>query len=184
MMNKKGTTLIEVIISIALIAVVLSFMIKMLIELNADDTDSTYAKDNQINRAEILRAVNNDLNEHTLIDINDEGSNGSTLVINFLYNDGSRANITATATEFRFTNSVGEMRRWTMENCEIYIAVADMFLNKDANIYTLIINIEIHSFNERNDINNNNTLDDITISYIGNSSDYTGVSRRCLGNNC
>ena len=86
MMNKKGTTLIEVIISIALIAVVLSFMIKMLIELNADDTDSTYAKDNQINRAEILRAVNNDLNEHTLIDINDNGSNGSTLVINFLYN--------------------------------------------------------------------------------------------------
>ena len=59
-----------------------------------------------------------------------------------------------------------------------------MFLNKDANIYTLIINIEIHSFNERNDINTNNTLDDITISYIGNSSDYTGVSRRCLGNNC
>ena len=44
MMNKKGTTLIEVIISIALIAVVLSFMIKMLIELNADDTDSTYAR--------------------------------------------------------------------------------------------------------------------------------------------
>ena len=54
MLNKKGVTLAEVIVSIALISVVLVFMVKLLIELNNAETNTTYAKNNQITRAEIL----------------------------------------------------------------------------------------------------------------------------------
>ena len=62
MLNKKGTTLAEVIISIALISVVLVFMIRLLIDLNNMQTNTTYATGNQVNRAEILRMIGNDLN--------------------------------------------------------------------------------------------------------------------------
>ena len=62
MLNKKGTSLAEVIISIALISVVLIFMIRLLIDLNNLETNTTYARDYQINRAVILSTIGNDLN--------------------------------------------------------------------------------------------------------------------------
>ena len=51
--------------------------------------------------------------------------------------------------------------------------------NKEIAILT-----KIHTVNERNDRNNNNTLDDILISYVGNSSDFTLDSLNCLGYAC
>ena len=47
MLNKKGTSLIEVIISIALISIVLVFMIRLLIDLNNEENNNEYAVNNQ-----------------------------------------------------------------------------------------------------------------------------------------
>ena len=41
MFNKKGTTLMEVIISIALISIVLAFMIKLLVDLNNTESNNS-----------------------------------------------------------------------------------------------------------------------------------------------
>ena len=46
MLNKKGTSLIEVIISIALISIVLVFMIRLLIDLNNEENNNEYAVNN------------------------------------------------------------------------------------------------------------------------------------------
>ena len=71
-----------------------------------------------------------------------------------------------------------------MVDCTLDYGTADVYLSKETNIYTLTIDIEIHTVNERNDRNNNNTLDDILISYVGNSSDFTLDSLNCLGYAC
>ena len=57
-------------------------------------------------------------------------------------------------------------------------------LEKQKSYKNLAILTKIHTVNERNDRNNNNTLDDILISYVGNSSDFTLDSLNCLGYAC
>ena len=74
MLNNKGMSLVEVIISIALISVVLVFMIKLLIDVNNTQTNNDYAKDNQTIRTEILRAIHNDLNTKTLRSVDGSSS--------------------------------------------------------------------------------------------------------------
>lgn len=196
-MNKKGTTLAELIISIALISVVLLFMIKLLIDLNDAETNNTYAKDNQINRAEILRMIGNDLNSKNIASISDSESNENKLVINIEFTDGTNATIEAEEKKIKYTDSDDESRTWNIEGGTIYTKKANVYYAEDnnasgKNYYSLSIDIEIHTTNEKNKLCNNNTLDDIIINYIGKlddlderTSDYFKRSDiGCLGVTC
>lgn len=187
MMNKKGTTLAEVIISIALISVVLIFMVRLLIDLNNLENNTTYAKNNQINRAEILRYINNDLNNKVLTNIIDN-SNENNLDVTFEFIDGTSSQISATNDTFYYRDSTEDYRVWDIEEGSIYVNRVNVYYSPDSKveenkIYTLIIDIEIHTINEKNDVNNNNTLDDIIISYISNVEDFSN-SLTCLGYDC
>ena len=188
-MNKKGTTLAELIISIALISVVLLFMIKLLIDLNDAETNNTYAKDNQINRAEILRMIGNDLNNKNIASINDSGSNETKLVINIEFTDRTISTIEAEEKKIKYTDSDGKNRTWNIEGGTIYTKKANVYYMKDnndsgKNYYSLSIDIEIHTTNEKNKLCNNNTLDDIIINYIGKLDDLVTTNINCLGATC
>ena len=52
------------------------------------------------------------------------------------------------------------------------------------NYYSLSIDIEIHTTNEKNKLCNNNTLDDIIINYIGKLDDLVTTNINCLGATC
>ena len=188
-MNKKGTTLAELIISIALISVVLLFMIKLLIDLNDAEANNTYAKDNQINRAEILRMIGNDLNNKNIASINDSGSNETKLVINIEFTDRTISTIEAEEKKIKYTDSDGKNRTWNIEGGTIYTKKANVYYMKDnndsgKNYYSLSIDIEIHTTNEKNKLCNNNTLDDIIINYIGKLDDLVTTNINCLGATC
>lgn len=188
-MNKKGTTLAELIISIALISVVLLFMIKLLIDLNDAETNNTYAKDNQINRAEILRMIGNDLNNKNIVSINDSGSNETKLVINIEFTDRTISTIEAEEKKIKYTDSDGKNRTWNIEGGTIYTKKVNVYYMKDnntsgKNYYSLSIDIEIHTTNEKNKLCNNNTLDDIIINYIGKLDDLVTTNINCLGATC
>lgn len=188
-MNKKGTTLAELIISIALISVVLLFMIKLLIDLNDAEANNTYAKDNQINRAEILRMIGNDLNNKNIVSINDSGSNETKLVINIEFTDRTSSKIEAEEKKIKYTSSDGKKRAWNIEGGTIYTKKANVYYMKDnndsgKNYYSLSIDIEIHTTNEKNKLCNNNTLDDIIINYIGKLDDLVTTNINCLGATC
>lgn len=188
-MNKKGTTLAELIISIALISVVLLFMIKLLIDLNDAEANNTYAKDNQINRAEILRMIGNDLNNKNIASINDSGSNETKLVINIEFTDRTISTIEAEEKKIKYTDSDGKNRTWNIEGGTIYTKKVNVYYMKDnntsgKNYYSLSIDIEIHTTNEKNKLCNNNTLDDIIINYIGKLDDLVTTNINCLGATC
>ena len=189
MLNKKGVTLAEVIISIALISVVLVFMVKLLIELNNAETNTTYAGGNQIVRAEILRTINNDLLNKTLVNVSDNNSNKDNLMITFRFSDNSYSVINATKStlDYNIYNSSGVLqsnRSWDLLDCNIYVDEANVYYMKDQNIFTMTIDIEIHTVNERNDHDFNNPIDDISISYIGNSANFSTSALNCLGYCC
>ena len=187
MLNKKGTTLAEVIISIALISVVLVFMVRLLVDLNNMESNTNYASSNQITRAEIIRMIGNDLNDLELTSISD-ASTPDNLNITFNFSNNTQSTIIATTNTFTYTDSLGNTRNWDITGGTIYPNKVNVYYSVDLKdeenkIFTLIIDIEIHNTNEDNDIDNNNTLDDIIISYLGDASLYTNPLT-CLGADC
>ena len=104
-LNKKGTSLTELIVSVALLSVVLIFMFRMLTDLNNEITNDVFATDNQVIRAEIIKEIESDLKDKKLYSINSAGSTTDTLNIIFHYNDETQASIAANKDTVTFTNS-------------------------------------------------------------------------------
>ena len=184
-LNKKGSTLIELIISITLISFILVFLMRLLVDLNNTQTNNDYAKDNQINRAEIIRMVENDLNNNTITNITNNSSSDK-IGCTFSFSGNKEATISATSNKFTYTSSDGTKRSWTMDGCTIYTNKANVTYSGDSvnQIYALQIDIEVHTVNDNNKAGNNNLLDDILISYIGKYNDFKNSSNlSCLGYN-
>ena len=191
-LNKKGNTLIELIISIALMSIVLVFLMHLLIDLNNTNTNNKFAKNNQINRTEIIKFIEQDLNKNTLTKIEDN-STSNTLIIKFLFKDNKESTIIATNNTFTYENSENNKRLWTMKDATINTKKATVLYREGSYedngitnnvIYTLQIDIEIYTKNDLNKEKNNNLVDDILLSYYGKTSDFTSLTKSCLGYNC
>lgn len=181
-MNNKGSTLLELIISIALISVILVFMVRLLVDLNDSETNNKYAKKNQVIRAEILRTIENDLQNKIITDIRDN-STTSNLIITFKFNDNKESNINVLKDKLTYKNTDGKTRTWTLKEGYFDITKSPVDFSQDENIYSLIIDIPVYTTNEFNTKNNNNLLDDISVSYIGRTKDLNTFSH-CYGKGC
>lgn len=181
-MNNKGSTLLELIISIALISVILVFMVRLLVDLNDSETNNKYAKKNQVIRAEILRTIENDLQNKIITDIRDN-STTSNLIITFKFDGNKESNINVLKDKLTYKNTDGKTRTWTLKEGYFNITKSPVDFSQDENIYSLIIDIPVYTTNEFNTKNNNNLLDDILVSYIGRTKDLNTFSR-CYGKGC
>lgn len=181
-MNNKGSTLLELIISIALISVILVFMVRLLVDLNDSETKNKYAKKNQVIRAEILRTIENDLQNKIITNIRDN-STTSNLIITFKFDGNKESNINVLKDKLTYKNTAGKTRTWTLKEGYFDITQSPVDFNQDENIYSLIIDIPVYTTNEFNTKNNNNLLDDILVSYIGRTKDLNTFSR-CYGKGC
>ena len=181
-MNNKGSTLLELIISIALISVILVFMVRLLVDLNDSETNNKYSKKNQVIRAEILRTIENDLQNKIITNIRDN-STTSNLIITFKFDGNKESNINVLKDKLTYKNTAGKTRTWTLKEGYFDITQSPVDFNQDENIYSLIIDIPVYTTNEFNTKNNNNLLDDILVSYIGRTKDLNTFSR-CYGKGC
>ena len=77
-LNKKGITLVEIIISIALISIVLIFLFNLLVDVKDMNDEASINSDYLINKALILKNIEEDLDETTSLKI-------STCEINYFY---------------------------------------------------------------------------------------------------
>ena len=111
-LNNKGNTLIELIISIALMSVVLVSMVRLLVDLNNTNTNSVYAKNNEVVRSEIIRAIETDLNNYKLSNINDLSNEESAgaVKINLIFKE-RHAIITAKKNTIVYKSVDGKVRR-------------------------------------------------------------------------
>lgn len=183
-MNKKGFTMTELIVSIAIIAVVMIFLVNLLIDIRYDKKNELYDTKNQINRAEIIKTIQNDLDGKVITDIKDTGSSSNNLVVNIITNDNSPHTIKADSNHISYTSGL-KTTKWSLEknNDETYIKTSDVELkvikcNKtdnskltcDTNDKIIIINIPIIVDKSKLRESNDSQMDNIILTFYNYSS--------------
>lgn len=185
-LNKKGLTLVELIISVVLIVVVMFFMYRLLNDVNAEKNDNSYAQANTVNRGEIIKEIEDDLVGKVITNVAvTNPSDGITITLTL----GSQsAKIEATKDKFKYTNPEGELRQWTMESCTLNTDNVGVKYSESANgTYTLLLTLAVYTDNDQNRVCNNcsnNVVDDIIISHMANGSISALKNKTCLGKNC
>lgn len=186
-MNKKGFTMTELIVSIAIIAVVMIFLVNLLVDIRYDKKNELYDTKNQINRAEIIKTIQNDLDGKVITGITDTGSSSNNLVVNIITNDNDNSphTIKADSNHISYTSSSGKTTKWSLEknNDETYIKTSDVELkvikcNKtdnsnltcDTNDKIIIINIPIIVDKSKLRENNDSQMDNIILTFYNYSS--------------
>ncbi len=155
MKNNKGITTIELIVSISLIAVILLFLFKVIVDVRYEK-NATYARKNNVVRTEIINAIQRDFVRYGVSNIS---KNGNIYTITFL--DISQPNkdliVNNTTVEYDgnlWTFIEGEIK---LNNLQEPIKVA----GGSSGRYYIMLTIPI-KFKE----NENNKMDDIELFYI------------------
>ncbi len=160
-MNKKGFTMIELMVSISIIAIVMVFLVQLLVNIRYDKLNELYDTANQINRAEIIKTVEADFtsNHNTedsdtsltdLVEVNAVGSTADKLILNLTRNDTKTATITVDKDHFSYIDIDGKSHKWALKknNPLSYYKIQDIKLNKIAdknstNDYTFVLEIPV-----------------------------------------
>ena len=125
-MNKKGITLVEIVISVALISVVMLFLFRLLTDMQYERDHASYAKSNQQVRASIIEHIQNDFRILGLKNVTISPDNRS---INFTFEN----NVTKTLTITEYSLKYADEETWELkkdnEDTKIEIAKIKMERN-------------------------------------------------------
>ena len=197
-MNKKGFTMTELIVSIAIIAVVMIFLVNLLVDIRYDKKNELYDTKNQINRAEIIKTIQNDLDGKIITGITDE-SDLNYLVVNIKTTDDNSPHIIKADSNHIYYTSNNKTTKWSLEknNDETYIKTSDVKLKVikcsepedsklktedsklktddseikcDSNYKIIIINIPIIVDKSKLRENNDSQMDNIILTFYNYSS--------------
>lgn len=157
MFNKKGLSLVELIVAIGLISIVIVFLYSLLSDLNNELTNSSFAVNNQIIRFEIIKTIQSDM-----LDSNVDEITYSDNVVTIQYDNSDKSYIVIDSTMITYTDKSGIITKWEMDST-CYLSDEITLEDSDTGIY---LNIEVYTSNEFNSSGNNNSLDDITINYL------------------
>lgn len=193
-MNKKGFTMTELIVSIAIIAVVMIFLVNLLVDIRYDKKNELYDTKNQINRAEIIKTIQNDLDGKVITDVTDTGSssnNSNNLVVNIETNDNGIHTIQADSNHIYYTSN-NKTTKWSLEknNDETYIKTSDVELKVikcdktdnscDSNDKIIIINIPIIVDKSELRESNDSQMDNIILTFYNYSSSNSELAGKLL----
>lgn len=171
MKNNKGITLVELIISMALISIIVVFLFRLLVDVKYYDNTRNYDRSNAQKRAIIISRVEKDFLERGLSGLTDRSSS-SNIVIDFTYLDGTNATLTFSKDSggyfVNYKNS-SEEEKWYVDmdnestklnfNCVNYSFITA----PDSNEYFVIrFSIPVVALN-----GSPNIIDDFEFSYVG-----------------
>ena len=188
-LNNKGVTIVELLVSLALLSVVLMFLYNLLSNVTFEKNTDFIANANQANRIDIINTI-----EHDLLNDNDISIDESQTKVTRLVLKGSK-NYKILITENTFAYYVNNdiQNTWKIKggklgeiNCEntfggtttsdnVTECKSDSFdtpidctdnLNALDSIKITECTIPVYTTNVDNSKENNNTLDDITFSFI------------------
>ncbi len=171
-MNKKGITLIELIISISLISIVVIFLFRLFVDVRYNDEKVDYSRNNQQARALIIKAIQEDLldEENPLTGLNTSGSTSSTLKVNLVFKSGT-AQMVVTSKSFSYTNTDRETEKWSLKDDNVTYQITSIPYKKnwnpiDDNFFFIWFRIPVKISGKTE-----NAIDDIDFSYIGKKSE-------------
>ena len=180
-LNQKGITLVELIISMALISIVIMFLFRLLIDVRYSENNTDFNRANQQTRAVILKRVQQDFLDRKLVKIEDKASNDTKTSIDLTYKDGSVGNLTIDANSLSYTIN-GDTEKWLLEKQTAATVIGYRCVNfsssltqeklkNEGEFYSIKITIPI-VVNK----NSKNILDDLEFFYIGEKSDLTDIN--------
>lgn len=200
-LNNKGMTLMELLISIVLVGIVLTFLFQLLVDLKGETDNNNYAYNNQVNRTEAIYTIEKDLLRYTLLGIED-ASTSENFIINFYFQKGSsnktavltvdkksslnETNVEVTKYYLRYISATGEKYSWEMKGAEIDLCgLFTYYVDSASNNYYFKMNIYLYNstYHEGNNKNKNNAVDDIEITYAGEKKDLIIVNGDYLTGN-
>ena len=108
-MNNKGFTLVELMVSIALIALVLVFMFNLLGDIKRESALSNEDISDALNRSTITRLIQNDFIENNLIKV--EACNEEVLCYDFTFQNNNSKRLIVRENEIEYDNE-----RWVLDS--------------------------------------------------------------------
>lgn len=174
-LDNKGITLVELIISIALISIVIMFLFRLLVDVRYSENNTDYNRENQQTRAIILKNVETDFLERKLIGLDDSGSTENAFVVKFSYADGTTGVLRVVNDSVTYTNSDG-IEKWNLEKetestkldirCVSY--QTSLFKAPNSEFFYVSFTIPV-SVNPKK----KNYIDDLEFFYLGEKKDLS-----------
>lgn len=201
-LNNKGMSLMELLVSIVLISIVLSFLFQLLIDLKAETDNNNYVYNNQVNRTDVIYTIEKDLNKYTLLGVED-ASTGEDIIINFHYRKGSdgisiatlksakeeyndELGTTKTKYYLRYVNYSGENFSWEMKGAELDTCGSfNYYIDNLSNSYYFKLNIYLYNgvYHDKNNKEKNNAVDDIEITFASDKNELIKTNGNYLTGN-
>ncbi|MBR1413398.1 MAG: prepilin-type N-terminal cleavage/methylation domain-containing protein [Bacilli bacterium] len=115
LVNNKGLTLVELIVSISLISIILLFLYQMIATVNYDRSGQDYAINNQTQRAEIIKYINEYMIKQPKITSLTHAKYSDSRSYNIVGNGGWQIRVYDYKIELR--NAYGTLEKtWTISN--------------------------------------------------------------------
>lgn len=155
-MNKKGVTILELLISITLVSIVILLLIKVIFSLNNINNDKSYASNDEISRTELIKNIESDFLKLKLEGLEIRKEENAT--IKFYY-ESTYKELKIEKDKITYNN---ETKTLESSNATYDLCPSYEYISLDDNYYLIKINIPVL-------INNKNTRveDDINLTYIG-----------------
>ena len=135
MLNKKGMTLLEIVISIALISVVMLFLFSLLNDIQYESKHSSYAKDFLVSRATIIKDVEEDILNNNITNVMQVNVDANKTTLNFFVgSDPSNMNLEVESKKITYKNAAGEKESYSLskDNDEEVFDFANIKINSYA----------------------------------------------------
>lgn len=166
MKNKKGVTILELLISISVISIVILLLIKVMFSLTKINNSDTYASSDEIGRTEIIKNIESDflklkLNGFTI-------SNTNNLTINFTYENETKKLVV----EDRTLTYDNETYTLESNNATYNLCPTIIFEDLENDYYLLKVIIPVLIKNE-----NTTENDDIILTYLGLKNEFTNYQK-------
>ena len=187
-LNNKGMSLMELLVTIVLISIVLTFLFQLLLDLKNETENNDFAYHNQFNRTEAIYKIQMDLMMYPLVGISDVSTNDN-IILNWDFKKGNNIvtailksetvtkkdelGTTNTIYYLKYHNVLGEDYTW-----EIKGGILDLcgnfnyYIDNTSNNYYFKINFPIYNLvnNSQNNSDYNNAVDDFEITYSSNTA--------------
>ena len=189
-LNNKGVTIIELLVSVALLSVVLMFLYNLLSSVTFEKDNDFIANSNQANRIDIINTIESDLIKDSSISIDESQTTENRLVLKgtttykIVITENTLAYYVNDIIQNTWKIKGGKLGKINCENSKGGTNTVDnateckgdkgsLNITCPSNVITALDSIKItectipvYTENVDNSKENNNTLDDITFSFI------------------
>ena len=161
--NNKGVTIIELLVSVALVSVVLMFLYNLLSNVTFEKIIDFIASTNQANRIDIITTIENDLILDNDVELVESQTTSRKVVMK---GKNGQYQIIITDDTLKYSVKGVLQNTWKIKGGKFGDIECISEGNKTKVIQITQCTIPVYTTNVNNKKDNNNTLDDIIFSFI------------------